>query len=141
MVMNNWIYQNTEFFEVPKDAIGFVYLITRIDTGHKYIGKKNLFSTTHKRVNLRRIKIVKSSDWKTYWSSSEVVKALVKELGEDCFEREILSFYNTKGELSYAEVKEQFLRDVLTSPDYLNKNIANRWFKKAPVTIENFLEA
>ena len=37
-----WYYKDKEFNETPEDFQGFVYMITDINTGRKYIGKKNL---------------------------------------------------------------------------------------------------
>jgi len=35
-----WTYQNQIVEEIPEGYIGFVYLITNLTTGQKYIGKK-----------------------------------------------------------------------------------------------------
>ena len=47
-----WLYQNTLVETLPKECVGFVYLITNNLTGRKYIGKKlSKFSkTTYKTV-------------------------------------------------------------------------------------------
>ena len=63
------------------------------------------------------------------YGSSEVLKALIKELGEEHFQREILSLHKTKGEMNYTEVKIQFQRNVLESSDYINDNINGKYFK------------
>jgi len=34
-----WTYQNQIVEEIPEGYIGFVYLITNLKTGQKYIGK------------------------------------------------------------------------------------------------------
>ena len=84
--MNNWIYQNQEVDTVsdfPDNTYGFVYKITHLPTGKKYIGKKILFFT--RKVKLTKKDLlefegvvgrrpayklaVKESDWKTYWGS------------------------------------------------------------------------
>lgn len=105
---------------------GFVYLITNLETGKKYIGKKNFISTrklpplkgkTNKR------KKVAESDWKEYYSSSEEVKLLVESKGSQNFKREILKLCETKGTMSYWEAKLQFEYDVLLSEDYYNEFI------------------
>lgn len=132
-----WIYQGQLLAEAPA-SFGFVYLITQLSTNKKYIGRKNFKSVrTKKRRGKRNQKITSESDWKNYWSSSEIVKSLVKKFGEDDFRREILFFCGTKGELTYGELREQILRDVLTAKltngerEYLNGNIMSRWFAKS----------
>jgi len=42
MMMSDWVYNGSNITEAPEGAIGFVYLVTRLDTGRKYIGKKLL---------------------------------------------------------------------------------------------------
>jgi hypothetical protein len=116
---------------------GFVYQITNNITGQKYIGKKNFWSTTRKKVpgQKRRRVVVKESDWRRYKSSSKDVKALIKKLGEDNFTFEIIHLCRTKTELTYMETLEQFNRDVLNSrrPDgefeYYNENILSKFFR------------
>lgn len=108
---------------VEKGVIGFVYCITEIDTGKKYIGKK-LWVTTKKLPPLKgkkrkRTKIVET-DWRTYYGSSDILNKLVEEKGADNYQREILHFCYNKSELSYLETKEQFERDVLLTDDYYN---------------------
>ena len=39
-----WKYNNEEFNETPEEYQGFVYEITELSTGKKYIGKKNFWS-------------------------------------------------------------------------------------------------
>lgn len=108
---------------VEKGVIGFVYCITEIDTGKKYIGKK-LWVTTKKLPPLKgkkrkRTKIVET-DWRTYYGSSDTVKQMIEEKGADNYKREIIHFCYNKSELSYLEAKEQFDRNVLLSDEYYN---------------------
>ena len=94
-----------------------------------YIGKKlaKFSKTTYKTVKLKngtkkkkKIRTKVDSDWLTYWSSSEDLKADVAALGEDKFSREILRYCNSKNELSYYEAKYQFEYDVLLDE--------NKWY-------------
>lgn len=102
------------------EYIGFVYLITD-EFGKKYVGKK-LFKSTRKAPPLkgktRKRTIIKESDWKTYYGSSDEIKTLV-ESGAS-FRREILHLCKTKGQLSYMELQEQVDRKVLLRDDYYN---------------------
>ena len=46
--MINWIYNNEEVTQIddfPDNTYGFVYVITHLPTGKKYIGKKILYFT------------------------------------------------------------------------------------------------
>ena len=125
--MEQWIH-NEELFEPAQleDWAGFVYLITDLDNGKKYIGKKNFWSTRRlpplKGKTRRRVKKIES-DWRSYYGSSEALKLLVEESGGKRFKREIIRLCKTKGEMSYFEAKEQFDREVLFRDDYYNEFI------------------
>ena len=47
--MKDWIYQNNIFEQPSEDQVGFIYLITNIDSGRKYIGKKIFWNTRRKK--------------------------------------------------------------------------------------------
>lgn len=128
-----WQYNSTEIDQIPTEQawIGFVYLIEHIPSGKRYIGKKNLYSTVSRlrTVTLKsgikkrkKVKITSESDWRTYYGSSEELQKLVETDGESAFNRTILRFCLTKGELSYYEAKYQFDYDVLLYPSL--------WFNK-----------
>jgi hypothetical protein len=130
-----WYYKDVEVTELPDNCIGFVYLITCIPSGRKYIGKKSAkFSKTKtKTVTLKtgekkkkKIKSKVDSDWLDYYGSSIELSLDVSTLGQDKFKREILYFCSSKASCSYLEAKEQMLRNVLESNDYYNNNIMIR---------------
>jgi len=128
-----WLYKNEKFEDAPEDYQGFVYLITEIDTGKKYVGKKNFWATRKlpplKGKTRRRTK-KSESDWKDYYGSSEEVKTLVESKGGDNYKREIIRLCKTKGEMSYYEAKEQFDRDVLLRDGYYNEFIGSKIHSK-----------
>lgn len=118
-----WYYSNTteQFKEEDiADYFGFVYLITHIPTGRKYIGKKFFTQAKTKQVKGKKKKTRVSSNWLNYWSSSEELKKEVKENGEEQYTREILHLCKTRSECSYWETFEIFNRHALLSDNYYN---------------------
>lgn len=121
-----WYYENKEFDETPEEYQGFVYRITELDTGKKYIGKKFFWKPKTlpiTKTRKRRVKTRVESDWRKYFGSSKEVQTLVEEKGAGAFKREILRLCKTKGECSYYEAKLQFKYDVLLSDEYYNEFI------------------
>ena len=99
-----WIYEDKEFNETPEEYQGFVYLITELDTGKKYVGKKFFWKPKIlpiTKTRKRRVKTRVESDWRTYFGSSREVQTLVESKGIGNFNREILKLCKTKGECSY----------------------------------------
>jgi len=128
MIYNHmtWLYENKPFEDTPEEYQGFVYCITELDTGKKYIGKKFFWKPKTlpiTKTRKRRVKTRVESDWRSYYGSSDAVKQLVESKGEDGFKREILRLCKTKGECSYYEAKLQFEYDVLLSDEYYNEFI------------------
>ena len=118
-----WTYQQQPLEEIPEGYIGFVYLITNLTTGQKYIGKKLAqFKKTRPPLKGKRLKrrTTVESDWRDYWGSSERLQADVNALGPENFTREILYLCKSKAEMSYLEAREQFERRVLETDDYYN---------------------
>ena len=141
-----WLYQNREIKELsdmPEDIFGFIYEVTHLPTGRKYLGKKQLISVTKKALGKKELalltdkrvktyKIVKKeSDWKTYYGSHSEIKGLIKEGKQSEFSREILIFTPNKKLHTYYENKFLFLKGVI-EPDsnYINDNIEGRYFRK-----------
>lgn len=110
--MNDWLY-NGEVFNDPGPYYGFVYCVTNLLSGRRYIGKKLFWFTKRKQVNKVRKRVKVESDWKEYWSSSDELKADIERLGKEHFKREIIHLCPNKGTVNYLEAKEQFDRCVL----------------------------
>tara|TARA_B100001113_G_C20694380_1_gene442221 strand:+ start:9 stop:410 length:402 start_codon:yes stop_codon:yes gene_type:complete len=122
-----WFYNDKEFDLTPEQYQGFVYMITELDTGKKYIGKKFFWkpkTLPKTKSRKRRIKTRTESDWKDYYGSNKLVQQLVENKGKDKYRREILKLCKTKGECSYYEAKYQFKYDVLLSDEYYNELIS-----------------
>ena len=121
-----WYYESKEYDETPEEYQGFVYLITELDTGKKYIGKKNFWRPKVLPKNSKRNRRVRTrveSDWRKYFGSNKEVQALVESNGIENYRRDILRLCKTKGEMSYYEAKLQFDHDVLLRDDYYNEFI------------------
>lgn len=134
-----WIYQGEEVKIQPEGFIGFIYRIYRKSDGKDYIGKKQFSHKVKSKVTKREIKATKTrkrvkvtlkdSKWLEYRSSCVPLQDDIKKLGVGKFGFEILHFCKDKRELSYAEVKYQFLYNVLENDSY-NGNILGRFFKQ-----------
>jgi len=123
-----WIYKDKIFDpnESINDYHGFVYCITEVDTGKKYIGKKFFWRSKIlpvTKTRKRRKKLLVESDWKTYYGSSDTLKERVMEGGETNYVREIIRLCKTKGDCSYHEARLQFANDVLLDDTYYNNFI------------------
>ena len=127
---NPWTYKGTAFSSDDIDSFfGYVYCITNIQSGKKYIGRK--YFTQRRKPRGGKRKVTSESDWKKYYGSSAELKSDVKELGCNLFRREILSLHRTKGWVNYEETKQLFLNNVLSEEEnYYNSNILGRYMKK-----------
>jgi hypothetical protein len=130
-----WTFNNEIVETLPDDCIGFVYLIVNKANGRMYVGKKlaKFSRTSTKTVTLKngtkkkkKIRSKIDSDWQEYYGSSIELNKDIELLGRDTFTRQILFFCKSKAECSYVEAREQFIRRVLESDDYYNRQISVR---------------
>jgi hypothetical protein len=120
---------------------GYIYLTVDIETNKQYIGKKNFFLTQNKKLGKKesaalpvkrgkkptKKKVVKESDWKTYYGSSEEIKLIPKER----LERYLIKLCRSSKELTYYEAKYLFTYGVIEpGSTYINDNIQGRFFRK-----------
>jgi hypothetical protein len=132
-----WLYEGKpieSMEDMPEGTFGFIYEVTHIPTGRKYIGKKQLMmnrTLPPLKGQKRKRKVVKEGDWKTYYGSQKEIKALLKEGSALDFSRIILNFVPSKKLLTYYELKFLFAKGVLEpESNYLNDNISGRFFRK-----------
>jgi hypothetical protein len=136
-----WVYKLKEFTEdmIPDGAVGFVYQMDVILDGERksYIGKKNFFADVKTKLSkkalptdkrLKNYKRVKKIVYQNYYSSNEKLKAAHKAGVQ--IKRTILKICYSKTELSYQEVKYQFMCEVLEKDIWLNANILGRFYKQ-----------
>lgn len=133
------------------DYYGYVYMTTNLENGRKYIGKKIFKHTINKKLGKKELaalptqrgrtpskkKVIKESDWKTYYGSADEVKQWAKSTSSDKLIRVILRLCHSSKELTYYETKYLFDYDVLTNDTvWVNSNILGKFFPKdlAPQT-------
>ena len=106
MTESTWRYKDQAVLSVndmPEGTYGFIYKVTHISSGKKYLGKKVLYFQRNKRLGKRALealreerkakgiggrtplkqKIITESDWKTYYGSHQTIKGLIKEGKQD----------------------------------------------------------
>lgn len=122
------------------EYVGYIYVTCHMPTGRQYIGKKNFFHTTNKKLGKKELaeipvtrgkrptkkQVVKESDWKTYYGSATEVKSLPKDEMTRC----VLKLCKNKKELTYWETKMLFQYNVLEDDRYINDNILGKFFRK-----------
>ena len=102
---------------------GFIYIITCLPTGRKYIGKKQCKSVLKRRPlkgkKNKRHEVIET-DWKTYTSSSRELNEDIVKYGKEQFDFSIIRLCDSKFALAYYEAKIQFEEEVLLRSDYYN---------------------
>jgi len=141
-----WLYKNEqieELTDMPEHTFGFIYEVTHIESGRKYLGRKQLISVQKKALGKRELAeltdkrsskkktVIKETDWKTYYGSHPEIKQMIKDGKQLEFLREILMFVPTKKQLTYFEDKYLYMNAVIEPGSiYYNDNVSGRFFKK-----------
>lgn len=149
-----WLYKNEvieSINQMPENSYGFIYQVTHLPTNRKYIGKKVLYFERNVKLGKKELqalkeerkakgiggrapakkKVVKESDWRTYYGSQTEIKELVNNGKESDFKREILKFVDNKKHLTYYECKYLFIYEVLeNNKEYINDNILAKFYSK-----------
>jgi len=135
---------NNESFDI-NEYEGYIYITTILDTGRKYIGKKNFFHNTNVKLGKKELanlptargkkpskkKVTKESDWKTYYGSAQEIKDSVKQYPKERIIRTLLRLCKTKKELTYYECKYLFDYNVLEpNSGFINDNILGKFYSK-----------
>lgn len=137
----SWIYKGKIFEEkdIPEGAVGFVYMMSAIIDGKSvsYIGKKNFYKSLKKKLSKKNAPTdkrkkdytrVSKLDFHNYYSSNDILKEAHKK--GILIKREILLICFSAIELTYQEVKHQFVYGVLEADGWLNGNILGKFYKQ-----------
>ena len=111
----NWYYKGEEMTSVedfPPLTFGFVYRVIHEPTGKIYIGKKVLQFNRKAKLTKRDLalyegqsgrkpsykRVVKESDWKTYYGSHKEILALIKDGKQDdlCYYKKVINLRGNK---------------------------------------------
>lgn len=126
-----WTYKTEPFLTAPEEYLGFVYLITNLKTGRKYIGQKKFTFAKTKTVKGKKKKFRTESDWQLYYGSNPQLQEDVKALGAEHFLREILFLCKRKSEMNYIELREQMIADAIMKPlEFYNAYVGGRISRK-----------
>ncbi|KFA99224.1 hypothetical protein [Vibrio sp. ER1A] len=115
--MSEWILP--EGFSKPEYGMfGFIYVIKNLDTGVKYIGKKNF--------NSKSKGVWKESNWRKYQSSSAEVKKWKN------VEKKMILICHSAFELSYREIEIMIKSNALLRDDYCNYLVGREPIGRCP---------
>ena len=110
------------------DKVGFIYVIYDAYLNRGYIGKKMYRGAGKANKG-------KESNWRTYKSSSKLLKEMFKERPMEEFEFVVIEEYTTKGTLSYSETWSLCYVEAPTSKVFYNTLIGKvTWNVKEPIS-------
>ena len=120
------VWQEDKPFVPNLEKVGFVYIITHIESDKAYVGCKQ-YVTGKKKV---------SSKWETYTGSSKYLNADIEKDGKEKFKFEVIAEYINKRSLRYYEAYYQMKWDVLTAtmkdsdePAFYNSYVGGKWYR------------
>lgn len=135
-----WMYKGKELEheDIPKWAVGIIYLITRNSDGKFYIGKKLFNSSRRKKIGLKEkaetktrktYKIeVKDSGWRTYNGSCKPLLEDIRRNPDD-FTKQIIDFGFSKKNLTLLELEYQIKYRCLENYNSYVENYLGKFFK------------
>jgi len=130
---HHWIGCNPN----PHDFFGFIYLITDMTSGKKYIGKRQYWASrprvkgckskvTDKQSDKWKSCCWKEADWRLYSGSSKSLTKWMEEHPTHEYEFRILRQCRSRGSLHYAEIEAQVASGSLWKRDRDGKIFFNR---------------
>ncbi len=120
-----------KFPEQMGKGVGFIYVIRDPIMGKFYLGKKMYYG-------MGKVNRGKESNWRSYRSSSKLLKELFVERPLEEFEFICLEQYQTKGTLSYSETWSLCQVEAPTSDDWYNRLVEKVcWPVKEPISIRH----
>jgi hypothetical protein len=107
----------------PDGAFGFIYYVENLQTGRRYIGRKQLISESKRLLPgaTRRTVTRRESDWRDYKSSCRELLDDINYYGFNSFTFVIYEWVFGKGMLTYREVQEQWECEVLSRVETTDK--------------------
>ena len=106
----------------------FTYCLTFLLTGQRYYGVRY--------ANNKKEMAHPSQLWTTYFTSSETIKALIEEYGEDSFTFEIRKTFKTREEALSWETKFLTKIDAAKHPEWLNGHNGSATFCSTPKSVQ-----
>ena len=120
-----------DFPEQMGNGVGFIYVMFDTILNRAYLGKKLYRSNSVAKRG-------KESDWRSYVSSSNLLKEILKERPLSEFEFICIEQYQTKGTLSYAETWSLCYVEAPTSVSWYNTLIEKvSWPVKESITFRH----
>lgn len=137
----NWVYKQKQIKSIEQmnqvsgfPVVGFIYKIYLQD-GFSYIGKKSIYFKRRikpsKKSGKKRCKIkTGEASWADYEGSSYRLQNDLETCRIKIIKKQILYFAQSKTDLNYLEVKEQWLQGVLEDPKSYCDSINGKWFSR-----------
>lgn len=124
VIYTPWMVTARSEYLPSEKAHGFVYLIRNMGTGEFYIGKKQIYQKAKKGQER------KYTDWRTYKSSCDKLKADIKNGDMSDFHFLVLWECDDETALKYTELEEIIKRRSFASEFGLNSGISIRQISK-----------
>lgn len=131
---NKWIYEGKEvknIEDMPKGCCGFIYNIINKTKDKFYIGRKQLINN-YKLPPLKgkgkRKRKIKKETWLQYTGSNLELNNDIKN--GDIIEKNILIYCYSKKQMTYYEVKYQYIMGCLEVENCYNQQIMGKIWRK-----------
>ncbi len=126
----------------------YIYLITNLQDGRIYVGKKQINFLQKKKLSKKAKKLPENKGkrvtrvsvdggWDKYFGSCKELTADIKKLGVENFKKEILQTVYNKSQATYFEIVWQIRLEVLTKNSY-NGWISAKVYKNKLIIGDDF---